>query len=309
VPLDPQAQIVIDQIEAVGFGEFTEETDPVAVRSMMDAAAPRSAITLHEVSDREIPGPNGPIPIRIYRPDGNAPKPIIVYAHGGGWVLGSLDTHDDACRGLAAGVDSIVVSVDYRLAPEHPFPAAVDDYLASLAWVHANARSFGGDPDRLAVAGDSAGGNLAAIGAQDARSRGLAVAFQLLVYPVTDYEFTSASMEENAVGYYLTRDMMRWFYERYLRDETEGADARVSPIRAEDLSGLAPAFVITAQYDPLRDQGRAYASAMRAAGNLVTSTTYDGMFHGFFTMSALLDGAKVAFADAVGALRTGLAVD
>ena len=309
MPLDRQAQIVIDQIEALGFGEFTEETDPIQMRSMMDAAAPRSAITLHEVSDREIPGPRGPIPIRIYRPTGDVPKPVILYAHGGGWVLGSLETHDDACRGLAAGVDAIVVSVDYRLAPEHRFPAAIDDYLAALAWTHAHALSFGGDPDRMAVAGDSAGGNLAAIGAQDARARGVAVAFQLLVYPVTDYEFTSASMEENAVGYYLTRDMMRWFYERYLVDAAEGADWRVSPLRAEDLTDLAPAFVITAQYDPLRDQGCAYAAAMRAAGNQVTSTTYDGMFHGFFTMSALLDGAKVAFADAVAALRTGLAVD
>jgi acetyl esterase len=306
VPLDPQAQVIIDQIESLGFGGFTDDTDPVAMRALMDAVAVPSPTEIASVEDREIPGPRGDIPVRIYRPAGDAPKPAIVYAHGGGWVLGSLRTHDDVCRGLAAGVDAVVVSVDYRLAPEHRYPGAVEDYLAAVAWTHAHATELGADPTRIAVAGDSAGGNLAAIAAQHARLVGPPLRFQLLVYPVTDHEFVSVSMEENAVGYYLTRDMMRWFYDLYLNDPAEGAEPMVSPLRAADLTGLAPAFVITAEYDPLRDQGRGYAEAMRDAGNAVTATTYDGMFHGFFTMSALIDRAKVAFDDAIAALRAAL---
>jgi acetyl esterase len=302
MPLDPQAKVVIDMIEALGVGDLTEDTDPTAIRAMMNAAVLPSAIEVASVTDREIPGPQGPVRVRVYRPAGDAPKRVVVYYHGGGWVLGSLETHDGTCRRLADGADAVVVSVDYRMGPEDRFPAAVDDAYAALTWVAANATELGGDAGRLAVAGDSAGGNLAAVVCQLARSGGPEIRFQLLVYPVTDHEFTSPSMEENAEGYYLTRDAMRWFYDHYLTDPSEGDDPRVSPIRNPDLTGLPPAFVLTAQYDPLRDQGIAYADAMRAAGNDVDMTLYDTLFHGFISMFDLIDAGKAAFDDAIAAV-------
>ncbi len=307
MPLDPQAKAIIDLVVASGFGDLGPGTDPVAMRALMDQAAMPSAIEIAEVVDRTVPGPAGDIPVRIYRPESTSPLPIVVYFHGGGWVLGSLTTHDGICRGLADGVDAVVVSVDYRLAPEYRYPAAVEDSLAALRWVAEHAGSIGGDPNRLVVAGDSAGGNLAAIVAQEARVSGPAIAFQLLVYPVTDHEFTSVSMEDNAVGYYLTRASMHWFYDLYLTDAAEGADPAVSPIRNPVLAGLPPAFVVTAEYDPLRDQGLAYVAAMRAAGNVVADRTYAGLFHGFFSMGSVIDAAQVAFGEAVAAVRSAVA--
>jgi len=307
MPLDPQAKVVIDMIESLGVAELTAETDPNAVRALMNAAVMPSGIEIASVSEREVPGPNGPVPVRVYRPAGDAAKPVIVYYHGGGWVLGSLETHDGTCRRLADGADAVVVSVDYRMGPEDRFPAAVDDSYAALTWVAANAAEIGADPARLVVAGDSAGGNLAAVMSQRAREDGPAIAFQLLIYPVTDHEFTSVSMEENAVGYYLTRDAMRWFYDHYLEDPSQGDDPRVSPLRAADLSGLPPAFVLTAQYDPLRDQGIAYADALREAGNVVEMTMYEGLFHGFFSMFDLIDAGKAAFDDAIAAVVAAVA--
>jgi acetyl esterase len=307
MPLDPQAKIVIDMIDALGVGELTADTDPNAVRAMMNAAVMPSGIELASVTDREIPGPGGAIPVRVYRPAGDAPKPVIVYYHGGGWVLGSLATHDGTCRRLADGADAVVVSVDYRMGPEDRFPAAVDDAYAALGWVADHADALGADATRLVVAGDSAGGNLAAVTAQRARDGGPAVRFQLLVYPVTDHEFTSVSMEENAQGYYLTRDAMRWFYGHYLNDPSDAEDPRVSPLRNPDLTGLPPAFVLTAQYDPLRDQGIAYADALRAAGNDVAMTMYEGLFHGFISMFDLIDAGKAAFDDAIAAIVDAVA--
>jgi acetyl esterase len=307
MPLDPQAKAVIELIEALGLGTVTDATDPVELRGLMDAAAVGSAVGVATVEDRTIPGGSEPIPVRIYRPEGDAPKPLVVYYHGGGWVLGSLTTHDDICRRLANAVDAVVVSVDYRMGPEHRFPAAVDDSFAALRWAHDHADELGADPGRLVVAGDSAGGNLSAVMTQLARSEGPAISFQLLVYPVTDHEFTSVSMNENCEGYYLSRDMMRWFYDRYLNHPDEGVDPRVSPLRATDLSGLPPAYVITAQYDPLRDQGIAYADALRAAGNEVEMTLYEGLFHGFFGMLDQIDAARLAFDDAIAAVRAAVA--
>lgn len=307
MPLDPQAQIVIDGIEALGLGGLTGDTDPNTVRALMNAVAVPSAITMASVEDRMIPRPGGEIPVRIYRPSGDAPKPVIVYFHGGGWVLGSLETHDNMVRKLADEIDAVAVSVDYRMGPEDRFPAAVDDSYSALVWAHEHAASIGGDPDRIVVAGDSAGGNLAAVVAQIARESGPEVCFQLLVYPVTDYEFTSVSMEANATGYYLTRDMMRWFFDRYLNAPAEGEDPRVSPIRSTNLASLPPAFVLTMEYDPLRDQGVAYGTAMHAAGNEVVTKTYAGLFHGSFGLGDLIDAAKIPFDDAVAAVRSAVA--
>jgi acetyl esterase len=307
MPLDPQAAAVIAMIEQLGLGAMGPDTDPVALRALMDAAALPSEIACAVVDDTTCPGPAGEIPVRVYRPDARQPRPVVVYYHGGGWVIGSLTTHDNVCRALANDVGALVVSVDYRMAPEHRFPAAVDDAVAALRWVHDHAVELGGDPQRIAVAGDSAGGNLAAVTAQLARAAGPALAFQLLVYPVTDHEFTSRSMEDNAEGYFLTRDDMRWFYGHYLRSDADADDPRVSPLRAPDLRGLPPAFVLTAEFDPLRDQGVAYADALRAAGNEVESKTYDGLFHGFFGMDGLIDAAKIARDDVAAALRVGFA--
>ena len=307
MPLDPQAQVIIDLIESMGFGEMGPMTDPVELRTLMDQVAVPSGVTLDSVTEHLAPGAFGAIPVRVYRPAGDAPKPLIVYYHGGGWVLGSLTTHDGICRGLAAGVDAVVASVDYRLAPEHRFPAAVEDAQAALAWAVGAAASLGADGSRLVVAGDSAGGNIAAVMAHAARTEGPEIAFQLLVYPVTDHEFTSASMEENATGYYLTREMMRWFYGLYLNHEGEAGDPRVSPLRATDLAGLPPAYVMTAEYDPLRDQGRAYASAMAAAGVRVETRNCPGLFHGFFSLGAQIDAAQAEFDRAVAAVRAAVA--
>jgi acetyl esterase len=233
----------------------------------------------------------GGVPCRVYEPFGT-PAGTVAYFHGGGWVLGTLDTYDHVARALCAQSGARVVNVGYRVAPEDTFPAAVED-----AWAVVSALD-----GPLAVCGDSAGGNLAAVMSQRAREDGPAIAFQLLIYPVTDHEFTSVSMEENAVGYYLTRDAMRWFYDHYLEDPSQGDDPRVSPLRAADLSGLPPAFVLTAQYDPLRDQGIAYADALRDAGNAVEMTMYEGLFHGFFSMFDLIDAGKAAFDDAIAAV-------
>jgi acetyl esterase len=306
MPLDPQAAAALELIASLGLNGITSFGDADRIRAIMDAAALPSGIALAGIDDRTVAGPGGEIPVRVYRPHAAGPLPIVVYFHGGGWVVGSLTTHDGICRALADSVPTVVVSVDYRMGPEHRFPAAVDDSFAALQWVHAHAAELGGDATRLAVAGDSAGGNLAAVTAQLARADGPALAFQLLVYPVTDHEFTSRSMEENAEGYFLTRADMRWFYDHYLRTAADGDDPRVSPLRARDLAGLPPAFVITAEYDPLRDQGIAYAHALRDAGNDVELTTYEGMFHGFFGMELTIDVAKVALDDAVAALQAGL---
>lgn len=308
MPLDPQAKTLIDLIDSTGAFELTPETPPEQLRTLFEAMLVPENIAIARVEDRMIPGPAGEIPVRIYQPDTDTPAPALVYYHGGGWVIGSLETHDGACRAFADALDAVVVSIDYRLAPEHPFPAPVDDAVAALEWVHEHSPELGIDPSRIAVAGDSAGGNLAAVVAQVARDEsGPPICFQLLIYPVTDHEFDSRSMNDNAEGYFLTREAMRWFYSHYLTDPSEGANPRVSPIRASNLAGLAPAFVITAEFDPLRDQGVAYAAAMQAAGTEVDGRTYDGMFHGFMSMVDYIDAGKVAFDDAVAALDDAFA--
>ena len=309
MPMHPQAQLILDAMS--GFGLVIDEsTDHVVIRRAIEefAAAGRAAAEpVAHVEDRDIPGPAGEVPVRIYRPSDATPLPVLVWFHGGGWTIGSLETHDNTCRSLANGVGCVVVSVDYRLAPEHKFPAALDDCFAATEWVAANAVELGGDPERIAVGGDSAGGNLAAAISLLAREAGgPPLCFQLLVYPVTDHEFESESMRENAKGYFLELESLRWFYNHYLPAVSDGADWRFSVVRADDLSGLPAAFVLTAEFDPLRDQGEAYARALEAAGVPLEACRYDGVFHGFFGMRDLMDPAQQAFDDVTKALRRAL---
>jgi acetyl esterase len=229
---------------------------------------------------------------------------VLVYFHGGGWVLGGLETHDGVCRGLANGAACVVVSVDYRLAPENKFPAAAEDCYAAAAWVAKHAPVIGGDPRRIAVGGDSAGGNLSAVVALMAGDRqGPELSLQLLVYPVTDSACDTPSYRENAEGYLLTRDAMAWFWNHYVRDDRDRINPHAAPLRAGNVAGTPPALVITAEFDPLRDEGEAYARRLEAAGVPVTLTRYDGMIHGFFGMTMVMDKARAAMHEATMALR------
>ena len=305
MPLDPQARMLLDQMQSMGTPPLHTMSVPEA-RQLMESmnVLIGAGEEVEHVEDREVPGPAGPIPARLYRPAGHGPLPLLVYFHGGGWVLGGLASHDTVCRSLANGAGCAVLAIDYRLAPEHRFPAAVDDCYAATVWAAANAAALGCDAKRIAVGGDSAGGNLAAVISQIARDRETpALRFQLLVYPATDAGYDTASYRENATGYFLELEDMHWFYNHYLDSVADGSDPRASPLRARDLGGLPPALVITAEFDPLRDEGEAYAGRLREAGVPVTLHRYDGMIHGFFSMGPLLDQGKQAVAEAVAALR------
>jgi acetyl esterase len=309
MPLDPEARTLMDQLQGTlkPFNESTVEEARAAIQAVALAAGAPEPVA--KVEDRMVPGPKGEIPVRIYTPEGAGPFPILVYFHGGGWTIGSLDTHDGSCRQLCNAAGCVVVSVDYRLAPEHPYPAAADDAYAATRWVAANARALGGDAKRIAVGGDSAGGNLAAVVSLMARdSGGPPLVFQLLVYPVTDAPTANhPSYRENAEGYFLTRDMMFWFWNHYCGKGLDPADPYACPLNAKDLRGLPPAYVVTAEFDPLRDEGEAYAAKLSEAGVPTTLKRYAGMIHGFFGMSALLTQARVATREAAEALRAAFA--
>lgn len=254
------------------------------------------------VEERTIPSSAGRLRVRIYRPAADRPLPVLVWLHGGGWVVGSLDSHDPVCRHLAAETPSVVVAPAYRLAPEHPFPAGLDDAWAAVAWVSAHAAALGGDPHRLAVGGDSAGGNLAAVTARRARDRGLPLALQVLSYPVTDCAFDTASYSEHADGLNLTRAKMEWYWAQYLGG-ADGTHEDASPLRAARLGGVAPALVQTAGHDPLRSEAEAYAAQLAEAGVPVTLTPYPTMIHGFLRMPALVPHALDGLAEIAAALR------
>ena len=281
----PDVQHFLEQLATTAVPEL-HELEPDEARAVMrQLLGAEPSVELERVADRTIPGPCGELPIRIYDPATRAQAPAIAYFHGGGWVVGDLDTHDASCRKLAAETGAVVLSVDYRLAPEHPFPAALEDCYAALDWLAANAESIGADPDRLVVAGDSAGGNLAAATALLARGReGPEIAYQLLVYPVTGDPTTTSSYEANAEGYLLTTRDMEWFADQYLPREVDRYSILASPRLAADLSGLPPATVVTAGFDPLRDDGAAYADRLQDAGVTVRYRNYPEMIHGFAGM-------------------------
>jgi acetyl esterase len=263
------------------------------------------------VRDLEARGPGGPIPLRSYRPAGSKPDdvlPVLVYYHGGGWVIGDLDTHDVLCRQLCNLSGCAVVAVDYRLAPEHRFPAALDDALAATRWVRSQAAALKVDASRLAVGGDSAGGNLAAAVALAARDAGdLPIAFQLLIYPATDQRRGWPSHTANGQGYLLTKESMDYYHDHYLPDKAQDQDWRASPLLAASHEKLPPAFVLTAGYDPLRDEGLQYAHALSAAGNRATLVNFERQIHGFITMGRVIDEANVAVQLCAAQLKQALA--
>jgi acetyl esterase len=275
-------------------------------RAMATMAGPGEAV--HAVEDRVLPGPAGDLPVRIYHPSDRRPLPVLVFFHGGGFVIGDLETHDRTCRALANRSESIVVAVDYRLAPEHPFPAGVEDACAAVAWVAQHATELGGDPARLAVGGDSAGGNLAAVTTLWARDQGIPLRFQLLIYPAVDMESDAyPSRDENAKGFMLDREAQEWFVTQYFgADPPEMTNWRLAPIRASSHAGLPPALVITAEFDPLRDEGAAYAAKLESAGGAATLSCYDGMIHGFVGLSPFVAAAAKAVDEAGAAARQAL---
>src|SRR5438094_5294534 len=305
MPLDPEAKMLLEQLTTVvrPFDELSVLEARAAIVTLSAAAGEGEAVA--RVESRTVPGPRGDIPVRVYTPDGRAPFPVLVYFHGGGWVIGNLETHDGVCRHLANAAGAVVVSVDYRLAPEHPFPASGEDAHAVTRWVAANAAVIGGDATRIAVGGDSAGGNLAAVVSLMARDRGgPPLVFQLLVYPVTDTpSANTASYRENAEGYFLTAKTMHWFWNHYCGKSPDLSDPHLCPLRARDLKHLPPALVVTAEFDPLRDEGEAYAARPRDAGSQAHVKPYAGMIHGFFGMGPLLTKAREATKDAAEALR------
>ncbi len=308
MPLDPEAKMLLLAAARLPQKPIEQQTPSEAREDMLRQTAalgPKTPVA--GVQDASAAGPHGNIPLRIYTPGGRETYACLVFFHGGGFVIGSIETHDALCRAMASAAGVVVISVDYRLAPEHKFPVAADDAYAATCWIVENAERFNIDPGRIAVGGDSAGGNLATVAAMMARDRGgPRLAFQLLLYPVTDADLERASYREYAQGYLLTRSAMAWFWNHYLSNPDERQHPYAAPLQADDLSGLPPALVITAECDPLCDEGEAYARRLTEAGVPVTLTRYPGMLHGFIRRANLLTQGRNALAQIALALRASL---
>jgi acetyl esterase len=305
VPLDTQIATLLQFLAAAEtrpMSQGTPEEARLGFRTLaVDLRDPAAVPDVAAVEDITVAGADGDLGARVYRPDIAGPLPTIVFLHGGGFVIGDVDTHDLTARTIANGCEAVVVSVDYRLAPEHPWPAAADDALAATRWAADHLGELGGD-DRLAVAGDSAGGNLSAVVAQDFRDEGRSLTGQLLIYPATDLGGDYPSYTENGEGYFLDADTMRWFLQQYVGHVADLADPRISPLRG-DLHGLAPAVVVVAEFDPLRDDGLAYAAALEAAGVPVEVRTFPGLIHGFVDMGRHSAAAQQAIDDTCALFR------
>jgi len=299
MPLDPQARAYLDRTLTAGL-QPVQSLTPAEARSQAESAAAElfgAKEAVDSVVRTEVEG----VPVRVYSPSRAPDLPVTVYLHGGGWVLGLVEGHDGVCRALANRSRTRVVSVDYRLAPEHRFPAAVDDAWAVTRWAHEEAR-------RVAVIGDSAGGNLAAVVALRARDEGMQLACQALIYPVTDHRFDRPSYVDNANGYGLTQAAMRWYWHHYLGG-ADGGHPDASPLRAPTLAGVAPALVVVCEFDPLRDEGVAYAERLRQAGVPVRLSEYAGMIHGFLRMPAMIDRSREVLDEIGMVLRGALSPD
>lgn len=302
--LDPQVQEYLDQLAALNFPQlhtFTPERARLGMRGQIAQLGTPEPIA--HVENIAIPGETEDLPLRIYTPEGSGPFPLLIFFHGGGYVIGDLDTHDGLCRGLANGASCIVVSVDYPLAPEHKFPAPLNAGYRATQWVAEHAAQFNGDASRIALGGDSAGGNLTAVVTQMARDKGgPALVFQLLIYPDLDFRRTNFSIREYAGKYgNVTREGQNWFMDHYLTSDEEKLDPLVSPLLAPSLRGLPPALIITAEYDALRDEGEEYGQRLKEAGVPVSVSRYQGMIHEF--MRHPFDGSKRALAEAAIALQ------
>lgn len=290
--LDPQAKALLQMLE--GREETTTLTPEENRRRGVETrklAGPAESVA--KIEEYKIPVENGEITARIYTPEGEGAFPVFIYFHGGGWVLGDLEIVDSPCRSITNRAECIVVSVDYRLAPEHKFPTPLEDCFEATKWVANHAKEWGGDPTRIAIGGDSAGGNLAASVTLMARDQGgPTFVTQVLIYPVTSLAFNTPSYQENGEGYFLTYESMVWFAKHYLAKEEDKLNAYAAPLLAADLCDLPPALIITAEYDPLRDEGMAYANRLSEAGVPVESACYEGMIHGFFWMAGIMDKGK-----------------
>ncbi|MBT3247263.1 MAG: alpha/beta hydrolase [Actinobacteria bacterium] len=308
MPLDPALEPLLALLPSSG--EDLSLVTPEMMRANYELMADPNGPAVASTENLNIPGPRGEISVRIYRPEEtNDLSPVIMFFHGGGWVIGNLETHDALVRSMANETGAVVVAVDYRLAPEHPYPAAADDCYAATCWVADHADTLRVDAQRLAVAGDSAGGNLATVVALMARDKdGPAIAFQSLIYPAVDMDSDRwPSMIANAEGPLLTREAMHWFYEHYVGQQKFVDDPYAAPLRADSLAGLPPAHVTVAQYDPLCDEGLAYAEALSGAGTACEVECFDGLIHGFMSFVALVPTAAAAQQKIFAALKAGLA--
>ena len=296
MPLDPHLAGMLQMMAASG-AKPIHEASPEEARAgfrmlTTGSRTPEQVVPVASVQDTTVDGAAGPLKARIYRPEGEGPFPTVAFFHGGGYVIGDIETHDNTCRDICRGAQAVVVSVDYRLAPEHPFPAGIEDAVAATKWVIAHAAELGGN-DTVAVAGDSAGGNFSAVVAQQLRDEGIALAAQFLIYPAVDHvDASHPSVEQNGKGYFLEAETMAWFYNHYAGGHPETLDARLAPLQAKSLANLPPAVVVTAEFDPLRDAAVAYVEALNAAGVQAEHIPGPGMIHGFYDMGRWSPGAQ-----------------